>query len=114
MRIVGLTKENMEEAKSSKTAERAMMQSYAIMAVGTLVMAYVLANVIAVFNYAFDGGIGNVGMVAGIWMWVGFIAPAMIGHVIWEGRPWKYWFITAGYYLVSLMLMGTIIATGSV
>ena len=32
------------------------------------------------------------------------------GVVIWEGKPWKLWFINAGFYLVSLLAMGTVLA----
>lgn len=111
MRMVGITHEQMEESK--KKGIQAMWRSYALMALGSLVMAYVLAHIIA-YASAFTGSSGvEAGVSAGISVWVGFVGPVMMGSVLWEGRPWKYWFITSGYYLVSLILMGIIISTGS-
>lgn len=111
MRIVGITHEQMEEGK--KKGMQAMWRSYAIMALGSLVMAYVLAHIIA-YASAFTGSSGvDAGIAAAVSVWIGFVGPVMMGNVLWEGRPWKYWFITSGYYLVSLILMGIIISTGS-
>lgn len=112
MRTVGITHEQMDKAKEK--GMQAMWRSYAIMALGTLVMAFVLAHVIAAFGTAImSGGIGGLGATAGLWIWIGFVAPVTIGNVLWDGRPWKYWFIVSGYYLVSLVLMGIIISSGT-
>ncbi|HEY0010860.1 MAG TPA: DUF1761 domain-containing protein [Candidatus Paceibacterota bacterium] len=111
MRTVGISHEQMEEAK--RKGMPGMWRTYAMMAVGTLLMAYVLAHVIAAFGESFDQSIGGIGVNAGLWMWIGFVAPVTLGNVLWEGRPWKYWFIVSGYYLVSLILMGIIITSDS-
>lgn len=104
MRIVHLEKpEHM-----TKSVKKMMAKSYAIMAVGTLVMAYVLAHVLYYTSSVTRITGVDAGIQAGVWSWVGFVAPVMMGSVIWEGRPWKYWFITAGYYLVALVIMGAI------
>jgi hypothetical protein len=50
------------------------------------------------------------GLQAAFWNWLGFVAPVTIGSVLWESRPWKFWFITAGYYLVVLLINGAILA----
>src|ERR1044072_1726753 len=55
-RIVAITHEQMEEGK--KKGMQAMWRSYAIMALGSLVMAYVLAHIIA-YASAFTGSPGN-------------------------------------------------------
>lgn len=89
--------------------KNAMLRSMGIMAVGSFLMAYVLAHSIAFANaYMQIGGI-SAGIQGAIWSWLGFIAPVTIGVVIWEMKPWKLWFITGGYYLVSLILMGIIL-----
>lgn len=49
------------------------------------------------------------GLQAGWWNWLGFVAPTTVGMVLWEGKPWKLWIITAGFYLLSLLLMGVIL-----
>ena len=76
----------------------------------SLVMAYVLAHVL-VFATAYMkvSGIGA-GLSSGFWMWLGFAAPITLGPVLYEGKPLQLWLINAGYYLVSLLAMGAILA----
>lgn len=111
MRTVGISHEEIEEAKSKGMS--GIWRTYLMMIIGTLVMAYVLAHVIAAFGEALGESVGGTGASAGIWMWLGFVAPVTLGSVLWENRPWRYWFIVSGYYLVSLILMGIIITSGS-
>lgn len=90
--------------------KRKMMKSYVLMFIGTLLMAYVLAHVL-IFSMAYMNTAGlDAGITAGIWVWLGFVAPTTVGMVLWEGKPWKLWFIVAGYYLVSIPMMGVILA----
>ncbi len=51
------------------------------------------------------------GLQGGFWNWLGFMAPVIMGDQLWGGKPWKLFPITGGYYLVSLCLMGVILAT---
>jgi hypothetical protein len=90
--------------------KKSMSKSYAITFVGALVMAYVLAHSLAFGNAALDMSGIAAGLQGAFWNWLGFVAPAMIGMVLWEGKPWKYYFITAGYYLASLLIMGVILS----
>src|SRR3989344_5355345 len=84
--------------------------AYAASFVGALVMAYVLSHVLVFAStYMQTSGI-PAGLSSGFWMWFGFIAPVTIGVVFWDGKPWKLWFINAGYYLVMLLIMGVILA----
>ena len=88
----------------------AMWKSYALMALGALVMSFVLAHSV-IFGAAYLNQSGmSVGLQAGFWSWAGFIAPATMGMVLWEGKSWKLWFINAGYYLVGLLVVGVILA----
>lgn len=108
MRTVGISHEEMERAKEK--GMQGMWRTYALMILGTLVMAYVLAHVLA-YAMAFTGEEGTEAGISGaISIWIGFVAPVIMGNVLWDGRPWKYWFIVSGYYLVSLILMGVILA----
>ncbi len=50
------------------------------------------------------------GMMVGFWAWLGFVATIMLGKVIWEMTPVKLYGINVAYYLVSLLLMGAILA----
>lgn len=84
--------------------------AYAINFAVALVMAYILAHYF-VFASAYTNTFGIAGGIAvGFWSWLGFVVPVTIGSVLWDGKPWKLWFINAGYYLVSLLVMGIIIA----
>lgn len=104
MRMAGLTKESIKAMKMTPAV--AMTIGF----VAALVMAYVLAHTLAFAQaYMNTSGVAS-GLSSGFWMWLGFVAPVSLGVVIWEGKPWKLWFLNGGYYLVSLLLMGAIIA----
>lgn len=91
-----------------KEKQKQAMPGYAISFVGALVMAYVLSHVIYFANVYASTGL-NSGLTSGFWMWLGFVAPVTIGTVIWDGKPWKLWYINAGYYLAALLVMGAIL-----
>jgi hypothetical protein len=46
----------------------------------------------------------------GFFSWFGFIAPITLTNVIYERRPWKLWLLDNGFWLVSLLVMGTILS----
>ncbi len=106
MRILGIKKPD----EITPAIKKMMMKSYAISAISSFVMAYVLANILF-YTTSVTRIVGvEAGLQAAIWVWAGFIVPATLGSVLWEDRPWKYWFITAGYYLVTLGVMGVILS----
>ena len=74
--------------------------------ISTLIMSYILAHFIDYTQAAtfMDGA------VAGIWLWLGFIATVQIGSVLWEGKPLKLYAINTLHYLVTLVIMGGILA----
>ena len=103
----------MSDAQVNAAKQKGMGKSYAIMFVGSLVMSYVLAHALF-FASAYLGVHGvSAGFMSGFWNWAGFIAPVTLGVVLWEGKPWKLWFLTSGYYLVSLSVMAIILAVWS-
>jgi len=79
--------------------------SIALGAVGSLVTAYVLALLAGAIGASTlaDGAI--LGFVA----WLGFIATSTLNAVLYEGRNTTWWSITAGFWLVILVVMGAII-----
>ncbi len=106
MRIVGIKKPD----EMTPAIKRTMMRSYTLSLITSFGMAYVLAHVLY-YTTAITRVAGvNTGVQVALWSWIGFVVPATIGSVLWEDRPWKYWFITAGYYLVTLIVMGVILA----
>ena len=104
MKMVGMTKEKMEKTKEG------MAQTYGIMFISSLVMAYVLAHFIW---YASPGtATVLIGVKTAIWAWLGFVATVMFSKFLFsvDKKPMKLFFIDSAYYLVTLMVMGFIIA----
>lgn len=101
MKLSGHTPKDMEKAK-----KKGMGKSYALMIVSTLVMSYVLAHFVDYAGAVTAWG----GVVAGVWIWLGFIATVTLGKVLWEGKPWSLWVLDNAHYLVSLAVMGAILA----
>ena len=102
MSLSGITDKQIGEAK-----KKGMTKSYILAFVGTLVMAYVLAHFVDYTQATTLAG----GLQAGFWIWLGFVATTFLGMVLWEGKPWKLYFLNVAYYLVELLLMGAILAS---
>ncbi len=99
-----MTPEKMAEMQKSARP------AYVVTFVGALLMAYVLAHGL-VFGNAYLGMSGvSAGLMGAFWFWLGFVVPVTIGTVFWDKKPWTLWFINAGYYLVALCMMATIIS----
>lgn len=93
----GFTREDIE-ADASNTP-------YIVAGANSLVMSFVLANVI---NWTGATGFIN-GLLTGLFMWVGFTALTMGANHAFESRSFTMWGINAGMYMVSLMVIGAII-----
>lgn len=105
MHMMGISKPSMDAA-----AKQAMIKNYTFMALGSLVMAYVLAHSL-VFASAYTKTVGlSAGLLVGFWSWLGIVAPIKMGDQLWGRKPWMLFVIEAGYYLVSLCVMGVILA----
>ena len=101
MKLSNMDKKKMDEAK-----KKGMAKPISFQFIATLVTAYVLAYFV---NYSQAKTIID-GAMVGIWAWIGFVATVMVGMVIWEGKPFKLFLINAGHVLVSLIVMGAILA----
>ena len=78
--------------------------------VGSFVLSFVLLHVVVFGNaYLKTGGITG-GLMGGFHAWIGFIAPVTLMNVIYEKRPWKLWLLDNAFWLLSLLLMGTILS----
>ena len=74
--------------------------------IGDLFLCFVLAHII---DWAgVEGWMG--GAHIGLLMWAGFNAAVMFPQSIYEGRPLKYFLINTGYWLLSLVIVGAILA----
>lgn len=101
MSLTGLTESDIEKAK-----EKGMGRLYLAGFAGALVMSYVLAHIIDFAQATTLAG----GAVGGIWIWLGFIAPVLLGTVLWEGKPVRLYLLNTAYYLVALTVMGIVLA----
>ncbi|MDP2648938.1 MAG: DUF1761 domain-containing protein [bacterium] len=45
----------------------------------------------------------------GFWCWAGFVAPTMLGSVLWVHKPFKLYIINASYWLVSFVAMALVL-----
>ena len=101
---------SMTNEKIASMKKSGMTKNYLLMTAGTLLMSYVLAHaLIFASEYTKITGI-QAGIMAGLWNWLGFIAPVTLGAVLWEGKSWKLWLLNNAFYLVSLIGMGIILA----
>ena len=100
MALSGLSSEKMDAMKA-----KGMTTGYAIGFVGSLVMAYVLAHFVQIAGATDISG----ALQLGFWVWLGFVATVMLGAVLWEGKSWNLYFLNAGYHLVSLLIMSSIL-----
>src|SRR5258708_5707360 len=97
-----VTGKTIAEAKAGMTPEekKGMWKNMVLVVIGSLIMNFVLLHAL-VYGSAYEHVTGvAAGLQVGFWNWLGFIAPVALGGVLWEKRPWKYWFVIAGYYLV--------------
>jgi hypothetical protein len=79
---------------------------YALVTVGSLLQAYVLAHFVDFTEAAtwFEG------LVTGTWVWIGFVATAYAATYVFSQKSFKLWMIDAGYFLAVLMAQGAILA----
>ena len=79
---------------------------YALVTVGSLLQAYVLAHFVDFTNSttALEGA------QTGTWLWVGFVATAYAATYVFSQKSLKLWMIDAGYFLVVLMAQGALLA----
>lgn len=74
--------------------------------IGDLLLAFVLAH----FVY-WSRGVGfGWGAFIGLLTWVGFVVAPLYPQRIYEGRPFAYFAINSGYWLVGLTLTGAVLS----
>lgn len=109
MASLGISPEKMEAMKAEAMA-KGMNKTYALLALSTLVMSYVLAHALIFASSYLNTSGYSAGLQAGFWNWLGFVMPITLGSVLWDNKSWTYFAITSGYYLVALLVMGMILA----
>jgi len=99
----------------------AMLQSMLLMVVGAILLMFVFAHNMMVYQDAYrntaSGGIAAYklsfldGLLGGVFTWLGFVVPLNLNQVAFNKKPWSLFAIDTGYLLVSLVVAGILIAT---
>ncbi len=90
-------------AESKKQAPK----MYGVMFVGAIIEAYVLSHFV---HYAGAYTLVD-GAKTGLWAWLGFVAPVMLGNYMFTKKPMHLYVLDAGFALANLLVMGAIIAS---
>ena len=99
MRIVNISPEDLEKGKKKMP----------LMALIGFVASVVLAWVLAHFSFVWGALTIGSALELGFWVWLGFMAPILLGPVLWEGKSVKFFAITAGYWLVAVLVASVIV-----
>lgn len=91
---------------STATLTARLGRGIAVDAITSLIMAFALANIVGASHI---GDWAN-GAGAGFWVWLGFVATTAAPLWAYEDRPTGLLAINLGYNLVSLVLMGALLA----
>lgn len=101
VKLMGLTDAQLKEMKKKGVAK-----SYFLYFLSLIVMAYVLKHVLI---FADAETVIVDGLLASVWMWLGFIATVTLGGVLWEGKSFKLYLFNNVHNLLSLLVMGAIL-----
>jgi hypothetical protein len=87
-------------------------RAFALNILGLLLMSWVLAHHVVVWMPTKPPGAPDVqlGLAAGFFNWLGFVVPMLLNSVAFEKKSWKVFGINAGYQVISLLVMGVILA----
>ena len=89
-----------------KSKQEGMWKTYLISFLSSIIMALVLAKLISYLSLA---NFWN-GALLGFTAWIGFVATVTLSMVLWEGKPLNLYLLHNGYSLLSLLLMGGLLA----
>lgn len=103
---MGKTMEQLEKEK----ADSNMVKSFGLMFFSCLLMAFVTAHLVDLMAVVYPNSSNlKLGLMTGFWAWLGYIASYVLTAIAFEDRPWKYYFINTGYWLVGVLIMGAIL-----
>jgi hypothetical protein len=74
--------------------------------IGDLLLSLVLDHFV-IWSHADNFGHGAF---IGLLSWVGFVVSPLYPQSVYEGRPFQYFAINAGYWLISLVVVGGLLA----
>lgn len=99
VRLTNLSPEAVEKGKKRMP----LMAFFGLLA--SMLVAYVM-NYFGIAWGVYDV-IGAIEL--GFWLWAGFIAPTMLGIVLWEQKSFKLYLVNSLYWLVSFIAMAIIL-----
>lgn len=103
---MGKTEADFEKEKANTN----MAKSFGLMFLGSLLMAFVTAHLVDLMAVVYPNASNfKLGLMTGFWVWLGYIASYVLTAISFEDRPWKYYFINTGYWLVGVLIMGVIL-----
>jgi len=103
MAAAGLSAEKIKESNKGRT----MPWTFVVAVVGQLVMAYVLAGLIGHFGTS-EGTVKN-GVIAGAFVWLGFVVTALATNYAFQERPVTLTLIDGAHWLGVLLIQGAVI-----
>lgn len=83
-----------------------------IMALVGLLAAMLVAYVMSYFGIAWGVYDWIGALQLGFWVWAGFVAPVLLGAVLWDQKPVRFYLINVLYWLVALIVMALILVLG--
>lgn len=92
--------------KNADDVRKGMWMSMFWMFVAALVESFILAHFVGYTN----AGTWMDGAVTGFWLWIGFVVTTMFADYNYAGKSKKLYLIQIGYHLISLLVMGGILA----
>ena len=101
MRLSGI-----DPKKIDKSKMKGMWKIMIVAFISNLIMAFVLSTFIKLSQTTSATDATQLGF----WIWLGFMMPLQLGMVLWENKPFKLFLINTSHYLVTLIVMGLIIA----
>lgn len=81
-----------------------------IMAFVGFVAAVILAWVLSQFAVVWEAFTLGSALELGFWIWLGFMVPILVGPFLWEHKSIKYVAINAAYWLVTTLVVATIVS----
>ena len=101
MRLSNITPEMAERGK------KRMPLNAVIALVAAMLVAWVMNYVGIYLSVAVGDPVGA--LVLGSWCWVGFVAPTMLGMVLWEQKPFRLYLINSLYWYVTFVAMALVL-----
>jgi hypothetical protein len=95
---------------SQDAMKKGMARAIATDLITTFIMAWVLAHALFFASKFYGAMTWQSGAIGGFFNWLGFIGAVSLAAQTYEQKPIKLWIIVNAYQLISLVIMGAILA----